>query len=91
MVQTDKYGVYQATNEGICTWAEFAREIFQQAGRKVAVEAVPSSAYPVKAMRPKNSRMSKACLDEAGFKRLPSWQDALQRYLREIGVIPADS
>ena len=84
MVESEAYGVYHATNEGICSWAEFAQEIFRQAGCDVKVTPVPSSAYPTKAVRPKNSRMSKACLDAAGFHRLPDWKDALGRYLREI-------
>ena len=84
MVETEKYGVYHATNEGFCSWAEFAREIFCQAGKHVTVTPVPSSAYPTKAVRPKNSRLSKAALDAAGFARLPSWQDALERYLCEL-------
>ena len=73
-----------ATNEGCCSWAEFAREIFRQSGRTVQVVSVDSSAYPTRAVRPKNSRMSKACLERAGFSRLPSWQDALGRYLQEL-------
>ena len=84
MVLTDKYGIYHATNEGICNWYEFACEIFRQAGMKVEVAPVPASEYPTKAKRPENSRMSKAKLRENGFVRLPSWQDALERYLKEI-------
>lgn len=84
MVESDKYGVYHATNEGFCSWADFAKEIFRQAGKDVTVTPVPSSAYPTKATRPKNSRMSKAALDAAGFCRLPTWQDALSRYLKEL-------
>ena len=86
MVQTDRYGIYHATNEGFCSWAEFASEIFRQA--EVAVEVVPveSSAYPTKAIRPKNSRMSKKSLDDAGFERLPSWKDAVGRYLIELAA-----
>ena len=84
MVESDKYGVYHATNEGSCSWADFAKEIFRQAGKDVTVTPVPSSAYPTKATRPKNSRMSKAALDAAGFCRLPTWQDALSRYLKEL-------
>lgn len=84
MVQTDKYGVYHATNEGICSWYEFACEIFKQKGVNVQIEPVPSTAFPTKAKRPHNSRMSKKCLDKAGFDRLPSWQDALNRYLIEL-------
>ena len=85
MIVTDKYGVYHVTNEGVCTWAEFAAEIFRQAGRDTHVRPVPTSAYKTRAHRPANSRMSKACLDEAGFKRLPDWHDALGRYLDDIG------
>ncbi|TYZ23917.1 dTDP-4-dehydrorhamnose reductase [Selenomonas ruminis] len=84
MVQSDKYGMYHATNEGVCSWAELAAETFRQAGKDVKVTPVPSSAYPTKAVRPKNSRLSKDCLEKAGFKRLPKWQDAVKRYLKEI-------
>ncbi|MDD3242503.1 MAG: dTDP-4-dehydrorhamnose reductase [Eubacteriales bacterium] len=84
MIETEKYGVYHATNEGICSWAEFAQEIFRQAGLGTIVHPIPSSEYPAKAKRPLNSRMSKDKLEEAGFSRLPTWQDALSRYLKEI-------
>jgi len=86
MVVTERYGTYHATNEGYCSWAEFAQEIFQDAGYKTKVNFIPTSAYPTKATRPFNSKMSKASLDSAGFCRLPTWQDALQRYLKEIDV-----
>lgn len=85
MIQTDEYGCYHATNEGICSWYEFACEIFKQAGLDVAVTPVDSNAFPAKAKRPHNSRMSKDELDKHGFDRLPTWQDALSRYLKEIG------
>lgn len=84
MIQTDKYGIYHATNEGICTWYEFACEIFKQAGVKIEVMPVPASEYPAKAKRPENSRLDKSKLTENGFERLPSWQDALRRYIKEI-------
>lgn len=85
MIQTDKYGIYHATNEGLCSWYEFACEIFKQAGMDdVKVTPVDSNAFPAKAKRPNNSRMSKEMLDKNGFKRLPTWQDALGRYLKEI-------
>lgn len=87
MIQTDAYGVYHATNEGFCSWAEFAAEIFRQAGCGTSVKPVSSSAYPTKAVRPKNSRLSKRSLDEAGFLRLPRWQDAVGRYLIELDTI----
>ena len=84
MILTDKYGIYHATNEGICNWYEFACEIFRKAGMNVDVAPVPASEYPTKAKRPENSRMSKEKLTENGFERLPSWQDALERYLPQI-------
>lgn len=84
MIETERYGVYHATNEGICSWAEFAREIFRLAGKRVKVNAVPTSTYPTRAARPLNSRMSKDKLEQAGFSRLPQWQDALTRYLKEL-------
>lgn len=84
MIQTDRYGIYHATNEGVCTWYEFACEIFRQAGMRVQVIPVGSGAFPVKARRPKNSRMDKGKLQEQGFYRLPDWKDALARYLGEL-------
>lgn len=84
MIQTDKYGRYHATNEGYCSWYEFAKEIFKVAGVTINVAPVDSSAYPAKAKRPANSRMEKKKLDEMGFKRLPSWQDATRRYIEEL-------
>lgn len=84
MLETEKYGRYHATNEGLCSWYEFAQEIFRQAGKNVTVLPVSSEEYPAKAKRPHNSRMNKDKLEEMGFERLPSWQDALSRYLKEI-------
>lgn len=84
MVETEKYGRYHATNEGFCSWYEFACEIFKQAGMNVKVHPVTSDEFPAKAKRPHNSRMSKEKLSENGFERLPSWQDALKRYLEVI-------
>lgn len=84
MILTDKYGRYHATNEGLCSWYEFACEIFKQANLDVAVTPVSSDAFPVKAKRPHNSRMDKSKLTENGFELLPAWQDALKRYLSEL-------
>ena len=81
MIQTKEYGTYHATNEGICSWYEFACEIFKQAKMDVIVHPVDSTQFPTRAVRPKNSRMNKTELDKHGFTRLPSWQDALERYL----------
>ncbi|MDR2570116.1 MAG: dTDP-4-dehydrorhamnose reductase [Oscillospiraceae bacterium] len=80
-----KYGVYHATSEGYCSWAEFAAEIMRQSGSSCKINPITSDEYPTKAIRPKNSRLSKDCLDEAGLKRLPTWQNALSRFLAEIG------
>ena len=84
MAATEKFGVYHATNEGFCSWAEFAREIFKQAKLDVEVDGIPTVEYPTPARRPFNSRLSKKSLDEAGFNRLPTWEDALERYLIEL-------
>ncbi len=84
MLQTEKYGIYHASNEGYCSWYEFASAIMQEAGLACKVHPVTSDQYPTKAVRPKNSRLSKASLDKAGFQRLPTWQDALKRYLQEL-------
>ena len=87
MVQTEKYGIYHATNEGICTWYEYACEIFKLSGKDMEVVPVTSAEYGAKASRPENSRMSKDKLTVSGFDRLPPWQDALRRYLKELKEI----
>lgn len=84
MIQTDKYGIYHATNEGECSWAEFAEEIFKISGMNVKVNYITTDDYPTKAKRPMNSRMSKEKLVDKGFKNLPSWMNALERYIREL-------
>ena len=84
MVVTDKYGIYHATNEGVCSWAEFTQEIFRLAGYNTKVNQIPSSQYPTKAVRPLNSRMSKSKLDKQGFQRLPKWQDAAKQYIKTL-------
>ena len=81
MAETDKYGTYHATNEGICSWYDFACEIFKQAGVAINVAPVSADMYPAKAKRPSNSRMDTSKLVENGFAPLPTWQDALTRYL----------
>ena len=86
MAQSEKYGYYHATNEGgFISWYDFACEIFRQAGCTVEVTPVTTAEYGLsKAARPFNSRLSKDKLVAAGFTPLPSWQDALARYLKEI-------
>lgn len=87
MIETEKYGYYHATNEGgYISWYEFACEIFKRAGYATRVVPVTTEEYGLsKAARPFNSRLSKEKLAEAGFEPLPTWQDALERYLKEIG------
>lgn len=85
MIESDKYGIYHASGEGLCSWYEFAQEIFREAGMdEVKVTPVDSAAFPTKAKRPKNSRMNKDKLKANGFSLLPAWQDALRRYLLEL-------
>lgn len=97
MIETDKYGYYHATNEGgYISWHEFATEIFRQAAalgyteyssENLTVAPVTTAEYGVsKAARPFNSRLDKSKLTENGFTPLPSWQDALARYLQEIDI-----
>ena len=87
MIESGRYGAYHATNEGICSWYEFAKEIFRAAGMNdVSVTPVKSGEFPVKAKRPKNSRMSKEKLVANGFTLLPAWQDAVARYMKEPEV-----
>ena len=84
MVQTERYGIYHATNGGTCAWSEFAKAIFELADKQVTVYPISTSAYPTRAVRPLNSRMSKECLHSNGFQELPEWKNALVRYLKEI-------
>lgn len=84
MALSEQYGIYHATNEGFCSWAEFATEIFRQAGISTRVNFISSGLYPTRAHRPLNSRLSKASLVDAGFRRLPTWEDALERFLNEL-------
>ncbi len=87
MLETEKYGYYHATNEGgYISWYDFACEIFRQAGKNTAVIPVTTEEYGKSvAARPMNSRLDRSKLREEGFEPLPSWQDALARYLKEIG------
>ena len=96
MILTDKYGTYHGTNEGYCSWAEFAAEIMKQVDLKCKIVPISTEAYLVStsqgrgtacggrvAQRPFNSRLSKDCLGKNGFERLSNWQDALKRYLED--------
>ncbi len=85
MIVTNKFGIYHATNEGICSWYEFACEIFKQANVNIKVNPIKTSMYPTKALRPKNSRLSKTSLVDEGFSLLRPWEDALNDYLNRLG------
>ena len=89
MSETDKYGTYNATNEGYVSWADFAEYIFKVNNKNVKVNHVSTEEYleitgTVQAYRPRNSRLSKEKLSENGFERLPSWEDATIRYSEEL-------
>ena len=86
MIETEQYGYYHATNEGgYISWYDFACEIFRQAGYSTKVVPVTTEEYGLsKAARPFNSRLDKSKLAEKGFAPLPTWQDALRRYLKEM-------
>ena len=92
MVETEKYGYYHATNSesepgGYISWYDFTREIYRQAGMKVNVIPVTTAEYGLsKAVRPFNSRLDKSKLVTAGFEPLPTWQDAVGRYLKEADL-----
>lgn len=88
MIETNKYGIYHATNEGDISWYDFAVKIFELAKKSVKVNGVSTNDYlkivPTQAIRPLNSRLSKQSLLDAEFNLLPTWEDALKRYLEEL-------
>ena len=81
MLETSKYGLYHATNEGYCSWYEFANTIFKLANINIDIKAINSNENASRAKRPLNSKLSKDKLIEYGFKPLPHWEDALKDYL----------
>ena len=85
MLETSKYGLYHATNEGYCSWYEFANTIFKLANINIDIKAINSNEYASRAKRPLNSKLSKDKLIEYGFKPLPNWKDALKDYLIRRG------
>jgi dTDP-4-dehydrorhamnose reductase len=88
MVETDKYGYYHATNEGgYISWYDFTKEIYKDAGYTTKITPVTTAEYgESKAARPFNSRLEKKKLTENGFKPLPTWQDAVARYIKELDI-----
>ena len=81
MITTEKFGIYHATNEGFCSWADLAEQAFRLTGKDTAVQRVSTEEYGAKAPRPKNSRLSKSSLDAGGYVRLPGWESSLARML----------
>ncbi len=88
MIETEKYGYYHATNEGgYISWYDFCCEFYRQYGLQTTVIPVSTAEYGLsKAARPENSRLDKSKLVEVGFKSLPTWQDAVSRYLKEAQI-----
>ena len=84
MLESDRYGTYHATNDGYCSWYEFAKEIFDVAGVDIKVNPITTDMYPTKAKRPFNSKMSKNKLIENEFKMLRHWKDALKDYINNV-------
>ena len=84
MLESDRYGTYHATNDGYCSWYEFAKEIFDVAGVDIKVNPITTDMYPTKAKRPFNSKMSKEKLVKNNFKMLRSWKDAVKDYIKNI-------
>ena len=84
MAQTNSYGTYHVTNEGFCSWADFAEYIFETNKIKMKINRVTSEEYPQKAYRPRNSKMDKSKLKQNGFEILPAWEDAADRYNKEL-------
>ena len=90
MAETDKYGTYHVNNEGYCSWAEFAKYIMESNGKATRINPVTTEEYYAGkdmskiAYRPRNSKLDKSKLEASGFKRLPSWQDATDRYCKQL-------
>ena len=87
MIVTDRYGIYHAHNEGVCTWADVAEETFRLSGLGTKVNRITTDQYPMRAKRPMNSRMSTDSLKENGFRSLPDWKDALSRFVSELDSV----
>ena len=84
LVKTNHYGTYHGVNEGYCSWYEFAKKIFEKCGIAITVNPLSTEEYPTKAKRPLNSRLSKEKTIEVGLNRLPQWENALSRFIKEL-------
>ena len=83
LVETERYGTYHTVNHGVCSWFEFAREIFRQTGMEVQIEPVTAAEYGAPALRPPNSSLENAALAKLSLDTMPPWQEALRAYLQE--------
>lgn len=84
MIETEKYGIYNASNEGFCSWAELAEEIIKKANLNCKINFIKTSQYPTRALRPFNSRMSKRTIFENKFNIFPKWKVSIKQYLEEL-------
>ena len=84
LINTEYYGTYHGTNNGFCSWYEFAKTIFEKSGIEMKINPISTKEYPTKAARPLNSKLSKRNTDKAGIKRLPHWEDAISRFISEL-------
>lgn len=87
MLATERYGVYHACSEGYCSSPEFAQEVLRLCGSRCRVRSVPMRKRAYSLTKPHNARLDMTSLDQAGFKRLPEWQDALERFLEQNGML----
>ncbi|WP_252228853.1 MULTISPECIES: dTDP-4-dehydrorhamnose reductase [unclassified Clostridium] len=86
MAVSEKYGIYHATNEGFCSWAEFAEEIMRIANLDCKINYISTSEYKTKAIRPLNSRLSKKCIVKSRFSDLPYWKKSLDKQIKELQI-----
>jgi len=84
LIHTKEYGTYHGVNEGYCSWYEFAESIFEKSGVNMILNPVSTEEYPTRAKRPLNSRLSKENTDKAGIGKMPHWEDALSRFIKEL-------
>lgn len=84
LVQTDKYGIYHGSNSGVCSWYEFAKEIFEQSNIEIAVNPLTTEDFPRPAARPKYSVLNKEMVEENGFEAFQDWKEALKDFLKKL-------
>lgn len=86
MILTNKFGIYHACNQGFCSWFDFTKKIMEYTGSDTVIKPINSDAWPSKVKRPKNSRLDTSSLKENGFNPLPPWDDALKRFIQQLGI-----